>query len=103
MGDNETIFLSEYISEDTNPWDSRERFGIFTTFEKAAKSLEWLTKDDEEGRWVETDTDGGSHWGRLVARCWKWCTPDPDGDYYDDGDGYGQYIWEEYVDGVISE
>lgn len=99
----ETVFLSEYISEDTNPWNSRERFGIYSTFEGAAKSLEWLTKDYEDGRWTETDTDGGSHWGKLVKRCWKHCTPDEDGEYYDDGEGYGLYVWEEYVDGEVEE
>lgn len=100
-----TVFLSEYISEDTNPWDSRERFGIFSTFDGAAKSLEWLTKDYDENNtaWALTDTNGGSHWGKLVKTCWTWCEADEEGNYADDGEGYGLYIWEEYVDGDIQE
>jgi hypothetical protein len=98
-----TIFLSEYISEDTNPWDSRERYGIFSTFDKAAESVKWLSDYDEKGQWAETDTYGGSNHGKLVYRCWKWCDePDEDGDYEDDGGGYGIYIWEEYLDGGLT-
>jgi hypothetical protein len=93
-----TVFLSEFISEDTNPWDSRERFGIFTAFEGAAKSMEWLTKDYDDARWAETDTDGGSLYGKRVKHCWKWSEANEDGEYEDDGDGYGIYIWEEYLD-----
>jgi hypothetical protein len=101
-----TVFLSEYISEDTNVWDGRERFGIFSTFDGAANSLAWLTKDyDDENNhaWTPTTTDGGSHWGKLVKNCWKWCESDEDGDYADDGEGYGLYIWEEYLDGTVQK
>lgn len=102
-----TVFLSEYISEDTNVWDGRERFGIFSTFQGAAKSLEWLSKnyyeDEKEFGWGETDTDGGSHWGHLVKRAWKWSEQNEDGEYEDDGEGYGLYIWEEYLDGTVQK
>lgn len=100
---DKTVFLSEYISEDTNPWDSRERYGIYSSFPKAVESMRWLTKDYDDARWAETDTYGGSHYGTLVKRCWKWSEKDEDGNYEDDGDGYGIYIWEEYLDGTVQK
>jgi hypothetical protein len=105
----DTVFLSEYVSEDSNPWNGRERYGIFSTFTSAAKSLEWLSQDYNAGGgepkygWGETDTYGGSHYGKLVKRAWKWSEKNEDGVYEDDGEGYGLYIWEEYVDGDIQE
>lgn len=105
MDDKPTVFLSEFISEDTNPWDSRERFGIYSTFDGAAASLDWLTKDYSENNsaWAPTDNYGGSDHGKLVKNCWKWCKANADGDYEDDGDGYGLYVWEEYLDGTVSK
>lgn len=100
---DKTVFLAEYISEDTNVWDGRERFGIFTSFPKAVSAMLWLTKDDNDARWAETDTNGGSHYGKLVKRCWKWSEKNEDGEYEDDGDGYGIYIWEEYLDGTVQK
>jgi hypothetical protein len=102
MGDK-TVFLSEYISEDTNPWDSRERFGLYTSFPKAVKSMQWLIESSDDARWVETDHYGGSHYGQLVKRCWKWAEKNERGTYEDDDDGYGIYIWEEYLDGEVQE
>lgn len=98
-----TVFLSEYISEDTNVWDGRERFGIFSTFEGAAKSLEWLSEYHRDSGWAKTDHSGGSHYGKLVKNCWKFSEKNEDGEYEDDGEGYGLWIWEEYVDGTVEE
>ncbi len=98
-----TVFLSEYISEDTNVWDGRERFGLFSTFEGAAKSLAWLTENREDEGWGKTDGNGGSHYGRLVKNCWKFSERNEDGEFEDDGEGYGLYIWEEYLDGTVEE
>jgi hypothetical protein len=104
MGEDKTVFLSEYISEDTNPWDSRERYGIYSDFHGASQSLKFLWGADTEGRWVSTDTYGGSNYGKHVRAAWKWCSrPDEDGEYYDHGDGYGLYIWEEYLDHSVEE
>jgi hypothetical protein len=104
MGEKGTVFLSEFISEDTNPWDSRERYGIYSDFHGASQSLKFLWGPDKEGRWVSTDTYGGSRYGKLVRACWKWVAePNEDGEYEDDGDGYGLYIWEEYLDGQVEE
>lgn len=105
MNEKRTVFLSEYISEDTNPWDGRERFGIFSTFEGAAESMAWLTKDYEEDDgpygWGESDSYGGSYYGKLVKNCWKWSKANDEGEFEDDGEGYGVYIWEEYLDGDV--
>lgn len=105
MSDFPTVFLAEYISEDTNPWDGRERFGIYSTFDQAAKSMEWLTKNYDEDEiphgWGVTDSYGGSLYGRLVKTCWKWSEQNDEGEFEDDGDGYGIYIWEEYLDSPV--
>ena len=53
---------------------------------------------------MSTDTYGGSRYGKLVRACWKWVAePNEDGEYEDDGEGYGLYIWEEYLDGQVEE
>lgn len=99
MADN-TVFLAEYVSEDTNVWDGRTRYGVFSSFNKAAESLAWATKYDDEGGWAEGEgTWGGSAHGKAVKAVWKWAAhPNEDGKYEDDGDGFGLWIWEEYVD-----
>lgn len=95
MADRQTVFLPEFISEDTNPWDSRTRYSLCTSFEGAESTLKTFTKYDKNGAWAKTDTYGGGN----AKTCWKWCSePNEDGTYEDDGDGYGLYIWEEYVD-----
>lgn len=105
MASEPTVFLSEYVSEDTNPWDGRERFGIYTTFESAVLSLKWLTedyaRDGQDFGWAQSDTYGGSLYGRLVKNCWKWSERNDEGEFEDDGEGYGVYIWEEYLDSPV--
>jgi hypothetical protein len=95
MDDRQTVFLAEFISEDTNPWDARDREPLVSTFEAAVEAMKWATKDSDEGEWVSTDTYGGGN----AKTCWKWCeNRDEEGNFYDDGSGYGFYIWKEYVD-----
>lgn len=97
MADRQTVFLPEFLSEDTNPWDSREREGLCSTYELAVKAMQQFTKYSDEGEWVLLDDNYG---GGNAKQAWKWCEhrDEDTGKFYDDGDGYGFYIWEEYVD-----
>jgi hypothetical protein len=90
-----TVFVAEFISEDTNPWDSRERYGIFTTIEAATESVSKFVEDDN---WkpLKGKPFGASEYGKRGVRAWKLVSAE-DGDEYDD-DGFGIYIWEERVD-----
>ena len=96
MADRQTVFLPEFVSEDTNHWDGRTRYQLSSTFEGATESMKWATEDSDEGKWVELEDLYG---GGNAKNARKWCEHRyEDGEFYDEGDGYGFYIWEEYVD-----
>lgn len=50
------VYNLRWISEDTNPWDSNESCGMFSTFEKAAEAgMKFWTKhssEDEVYKWL---------------------------------------------------
>lgn len=56
----EYVYNLRYLSEDTNPWDSNESYGIFSTLEGAQTfGHRWWSKDADDTTYVWAPIEGG--------------------------------------------
>lgn len=97
----ENVYHARFISEDTNPWDSNESYGVWATLELAQTHAFGTFKPDEENviSWVdhrdsEYERDTYTGWGDV--RTWERIEHKPGEDPKDfAGDSYGMFIFEE--------
>lgn len=92
----DTVYHARFISEDTNPWDANESYGIWRHLEDAQdKAFEGTFGPPDEGNvisWVKTD---GTYTGNGIVTTWVRVEHPANEEAGDSGDGYGMYIFEE--------
>lgn len=99
------VYNARFLSEDTNPWDTNESYGVHTTLEGAQKALDdtFRPDEDEDCRWLEvgpsyTGTNPRARtWHRFTlhdGETWDDYAPDDYSDYPETS-GYGLYVIEE--------
>ena len=89
------VYNLRYLSQDTNPWDSNESYGIFSTLEKAQEfGLKWWSKSGETSAvWAPLSGGVYTHEGYIDG----WYLADPE-DIEEDGmvcGDYGMHITKE--------
>ena len=98
----DTVYHARFVSEDTNPWDSNESYGVHLTLEKAQKVFEetFTSFEEEEYKWVRVrDTYSGvgmlPTWRRFDVTEEIAGLTDEELGWEDDG--YGFYVFEEHL------
>lgn len=94
----EYVYNLRYLSEDTNPWDSNESYGIFAKLEDAQEfGMKWWTKSamgDTEYEWAPIEGGIYTHEGYIDG----WYLVEPEEIDPDDGTvcaDYGLHITKE--------
>lgn len=90
------VYHARYISEDTNPWDSNESYGVYSTLKEAQEHAFSVFDDHDNSSevisWVKTND---TYTGTGMVETWVRVEHQPHEEPYDDGSGYGMYIFKE--------
>jgi len=95
------VYHARFLSEDTNPWDGNESYGVWGTLEDAqGKAFANFTVDDDEiASWVNVDWNGKpatTYTGHGQVETWERVVHKPGEDPTEmTGEGYGMFIFKE--------
>lgn len=95
------VYHARYLSEDTNPWDGNESYGVWRDLEDAKKKAfkRFSAADGHVISWVNVNWDGKpamTYTGHGMVETWERVEHLPGEDPTEmTGEGYGMYIFKE--------
>lgn len=103
MAEEEYVYHARYISEDTNPWDGNESYGVWRSLAAAQEKAfsDFTVDDDSVITWVKHTSDNyldDCYTGHGNVEIWERVEHAPDEEPEPDG-SYGMFVTREPLRG----